>query len=125
MNQSATIFLPWPDRKLSPNARGHWSTVARAKKRAKHDACYATMDAGLRKIDADAITVRVSFYPPDRRPRDIDNCIASMKAAFDGIAWAVGVDDSKWTLVIEPRGPVERQGKVKVTLEWEQKARAA
>lgn len=125
MKQSGTIFLPWPDRKLSPNAREHWSSVAKVKKRAKHDACYATMDAGLRNIDAEAITVRVSFYPPDRRPRDIDNCLASMKAAFDGIAQAIGIDDSKWKIEINPRGPVEKHGMVKVELEWERKADAA
>lgn len=125
MMQSATIFLPWPDRKLSPNARVHWATLASERKKAKAHAFYIVRSDGVGIIDADAITVGVSFYPPDRRPRDIDNCISSCKAAFDGIAQAIGIDDSQWKFGPPTIGPVEKYGLVKVVLEWEQKARAA
>lgn len=125
MIQLATIYLPWPDRRLSPNGRHHWSQVARAKKAAKRSAHYSVLEAGLRKIDADAIAVRVSFFPPDRRTYDDDNLLARMKAALDGISQAIGVDDSKFSIRGIVRGPVEKQGKVKVELEWNAKARAA
>jgi crossover junction endodeoxyribonuclease RusA len=115
----AEIFLPWPDRRLSPNARGHWSSLARAKKSAKNVAYYTTLEAGIGKIEADSMTVRYSFFPPSRRAYDLDNLVASMKAAADGIALAIGVDDSKWNIAVSPRGPVERNGMVKVELEWE------
>lgn len=115
---SAEIILPWPDKRLSPNARMHWAKLADAKKRAKKDAHNLTLAAGIRKIAADALTARVSFYPPDRRPRDIDNALASCKAYFDGIALAIGVDDSKWQIELAPKGPVDKDGKVKVELEW-------
>lgn len=115
---TATIFLPWPDKRLSPNARGHWSRLAAAKKAAKTTAYYTALEAGLGKIEADMIRVRYVFYPPDNRPRDTDNMIASCKAYGDGIAQAIGIDDSKWELSIAPRGPVERNGMVKVELEW-------
>jgi crossover junction endodeoxyribonuclease RusA len=81
-------------------------------------AYYATLQAGIGKIDADSIEVRVSFYPPDRRPRDTDNMIASCKSFFDGISQAIGIDDSAWTLSIAPRGPIEKNGMVKIELEW-------
>ncbi|AEH79074.1 endonuclease [Sinorhizobium meliloti] len=116
---TAEIFLPWPDRRLSPNSRGHWVTLARAKKKAKQDAYFAALEAGVGKIKADAITVRYSFFPPTHRSYDLDNLVASMKAAADGIAMAIGVDDSKWRLEIAPRGPIERNGMVKVDLEWQ------
>ncbi|MGO8242966.1 endonuclease [Rhizobium johnstonii] len=115
----AVIFLPWPDRRLSPNARGHWSSLARAKRAAKEAAFYLTKQAGVEKIQAESLTVRYSFFPPSRRAYDLDNLVASMKAAADGIALAIGVDDSKWNIAIDPRGPVEKNGMVKVQLEWE------
>jgi crossover junction endodeoxyribonuclease RusA len=115
---TAEIFLPWPDRRLSPNARVHWSSLARAKKSAKLAAFYLTKEAGLDRIEADSLTVRYSFFPPSRRAYDLDNLVASMKAAADGIALAVGIDDSKWSIAISPRGPVEQNGMVKVELEW-------
>lgn len=115
---SATVYLPWPDRRLSPNARVHWSHLSRAKKAAKRTAYYTALEAGLSKIDTDTISVKVSFFPPDRRPRDTDNMLASCKAALDGISQAIGIDDSKWNLSIAPRGPVEKEGMVKVELEW-------
>lgn len=118
----ATVFLPWPDKKLSPNARHHWSVVARAKKAAKRTAYYTALEAGLGKIDAERISVLVSFYPPDRRPRDTDNMVSSLKAGFDGLSQAIGIDDSKWELTISPRGPIEKNGLVKVELQWEETA---
>jgi len=114
----AEIFLPWPDKRLSPNARVHWRALAHAKKMARKIAFYTVKEAGIGKIDADSVLVRYSFFPPSQRRYDMDNLIASMKAAGDGIADAIGIDDGAWTLAIAPRGPVERNGMVKVELEW-------
>lgn len=120
----ASFFLPWPDKRLSPNARGHWATLARAKKVAKQAAYYAALEAGIGMIDAEAISVRYVFYPPDNRARDTDNMVASVKAYGDGIALAIGIDDSKWELSIAPRGPVQKHGMVKVELVWNEMAKA-
>lgn len=118
MTKTAEIFLPWPDRKLSPNARLHWAALSRIKRRAKNEAFWLTKQAGLGKIEAESISVRYVVFPPDRRTRDQDNIIASLKAYADGIAEAIGVDDSKWNISIAPRGPVERNGMIKVELDW-------
>lgn len=115
---NATVFLPWPDRRLSPNARVHWSSLARAKKAAKNAAYYTVLEAGVGKTLADSLSVRYSFFPPSRRAYDLDNLVASMKAAADGIALAIGIDDSKWNIAVSPRGPVEKNGMVKIDLEW-------
>jgi Holliday junction resolvase RusA-like endonuclease len=40
------------------------------------------------------IHVRCRWFMKDRRRRDADNLLGSMKAAFDGIADALGFDDS-------------------------------
>lgn len=115
---TAVVYLPWPDKRLSPNARVHWRALAHAKKMARRVAYYSVKEAGIGKIEADSLLVRYSFFPPSRRKYDLDNLIASMKASADGIADAVGVDDSAWTLAVSPRGPVEKNGMVKVELEW-------
>lgn len=115
---TATLYLPWPNKVLSPNARVHWGKLSIAKRAAKAEAYYIVRAARLMNIKASTLTVRVQFFPPDRRHRDTDNMLASCKAAFDGLSWAFGIDDSRWDLSIAPRGGVEKGGKVRVDLEW-------
>jgi len=114
----ALFYLPWPAKALSPNARVHWSVLARAKKSAKNTAFYLVKEAGIGKIEADSLSVQYTFYPPSRRAFDLDNALSSLKAASDGIALAVGVDDSAWTITIKKAGAIEKGGMVKVQLEW-------
>jgi hypothetical protein len=38
----------------------------------------------------------ITAYPPDRRERDDDNVKASLKGHRDGIAQALGIDDSRF-----------------------------
>jgi hypothetical protein len=118
---TAEIFLPWPDRRLSPNGRQHWAQIAHAKRAAKRTAYYAALEAGIGKIDADSLSVRLIFFPPDNRRRDIDNLLSSQKAALDGVAQAIGIDDSRWRIALELRSPIERAGMVKVELEWNER----
>lgn len=102
------ITLPWPDNKLSPNARVHHFVLARAKAKAKSAAnilaFLAYREIGRPKIIG-AVDVSITFHPPDNRRRDIDNMLASNKAALDGIADAIGVDDSKWNLSLSKGDP--------------------
>lgn len=102
-----TVTLPWPPASLSPNARLHWASAARAK-RAYREQCYWRAKVAFTRIDAESVAVKIEFHPPDRRRRDLDNCIASMKSGLDGIADAIGVDDSRWALTAvmgEPTKP--------------------
>jgi crossover junction endodeoxyribonuclease RusA len=93
-----TFDLPWPPSRLNPNVRQHWTSLARHKRRYR-DACRLTaMSQGAAKIEAERLTVTLQFVPPDRRKRDLDNCIAAMKSGLDGLADALGVDDNKWRL---------------------------
>ncbi len=94
------IDLPWPDSKLSPNARIHWAQ--KAKIAASHRQCaYVSCLAKSRRDYRDALKLSnnlramITFYPPDRRKRDLDNLHASCKFYLDGIAQAFGFDDSK------------------------------
>ena len=93
-----SITLPWPPSALSPNARHHWRVHAKAKK-AYREACSLTaMSQGATQVESDELAVALVFVPPNRRARDLDNCIAAMKSGLDGLADVLGVNDNRWTL---------------------------
>lgn len=95
------IVFPWPPADLSPNARVHWAKLARAKKTYRM-ACFAQAHVqGIKPAQAERVAVHLTFVPPDRRKRDLDNLIASMKAGIDGLADAMRLDDSKFRLTFE------------------------
>jgi len=94
---SAVLILPWPVAALWQNSRAHWRTRADATKKARNEAGLIAMAGGLRKPGCDGAHLEWAFIPPDNRRRDLSNAIASTKAAIDGIADALGVDDSTFT----------------------------
>lgn len=106
--------LPWPPKELSPNAREHWGRKARVTKQARHTAGVIAHVASVRKDHA-ARSLTFTFAPPDRRKRDDDNLIASLKAYRDGIADALGCDDNEFTVTYAFAAPV-KGGEVRVTL---------
>ncbi len=94
------IELPWPAKALSPNARVHWAVLAKAKKAYRTRCRVIGSQAGLGAVPVGdrPVAVHLTFFAPDRRARDWDNLVASMKAGLDGLADAMGVDDSRWRL---------------------------
>ena len=89
-----TICLPWPDKALSPNARGHWSAKAKAAKPARARANLECLLANVPRSLTRPV-MRVDFYPPDARQRDDDNLVGSFKNFRDGIADYLGTSD-RW-----------------------------
>jgi crossover junction endodeoxyribonuclease RusA len=99
---SLTLTLPWPSADLSPNARVHPLVRHRAAKSAKNYAfnmAFALMGPlGIRKGTwRGAIEVALTFHPSADRRFDLDNALAREKARLDGVALALGVDDSAFT----------------------------
>jgi Holliday junction resolvase RusA-like endonuclease len=110
------IILPWPDKILSPNFRGHRAVKAKAVKSARKVGGLSTLAAGV-KIDWEGdIHFWVTFYPPSKRRYDDDNLVAQMKAARDGIADALGVDDKQFRLHVWLSDTVVKGGRVEVKL---------
>lgn len=101
------IRLDWPPSVLSPNARTHWSKRASAAKKYRAEACLMANAMGCRALGCDSLTVEITFCPPDKRRRDVDNMLASIKSGLDGIADATGVDDSTWHYGITRGDPVK------------------
>lgn len=106
------ITLPWPDPRLSPNAREDRRRIADVRKAQKDQAFWLAKKARMQFPHlSQQPHVRVTFHPPDKRRRDLDNMLASVKSALDGVALATGVDDSLWGLTII-KGPVTKGGAV-------------
>jgi len=94
------IELLWPHKHLSPNARVHWAVKSKHVKAARQEAflCVATGGGVLDLLGTTGLRVSYTFHPGMKRRRDLDNLIASTKATTDGIAVALGVDDSTFKL---------------------------
>jgi len=98
--RSVTVTLPLPPRELSPNhtvgSRGGRFRKAGKTKQYRVVAAWAAVDAMVehnfdhKREDGPCLwptaTVQATFYFKDKRRRDRDNLLASMKAAFDGLA---------------------------------------
>lgn len=85
------------------------------------DGCsVGSCQAGLKRQQFDdvrGLTVRVTFFPPNNRAHDADGVVSSLKAAFDGIADVIGVDDKLWAIT-PVRGPVDApNGSIRIELE--------
>ncbi len=117
------LVLPFPDKRLSPNARLHWRQKADAAKRARWDASYAVLEAAKGSlsetrralVDMTRIPLTVCFYPPVRRHRDDDNMVGAFKSYRDGIADALGVNDRRFQphyIFADP----EKPGRVEVEI---------
>lgn len=111
------IILPWPPVALSPNARLHWSALAKAKKAYRTECFYQARHAGIAAgmFGKDAkVHVSLEFYPPDRRHRDEDNMLASMKSGLDGLADALGIDDRHFKTTFEVAATIDGMVKVRI-----------
>ena len=108
------ICLPWPNKLLSPNARAHHFARARAAKAARSLAWGLTLEA-MHGRKLASVSLAWQFCPPSRRRYDLDNLVAQHKAAQDGIADALGIDDSKFRTTYSIGAPV-KDGAVHVTI---------
>lgn len=93
MTREYLLRLDWPDKALSPNSHRHWRARHKATAFARHAAWAKCKARGVPKMDGAVLTF--DFAPPDRRKRDLHNMPHSMKATIDGIADALGCDDSE------------------------------
>jgi hypothetical protein len=90
------IELPWPPSDLSGHAKGHWRGKAGVTAKHREWARVAGKAAGpIELAAAGDIAISVTFVPPDRRG-DRVNFPNRLKPYFDGIADAIGVNDSRF-----------------------------
>ena len=111
------IELPWPDSSLAPNRKNgrHWGAVHSAKVKRLADARYLALAAMRQQGYAPppgTLPLVVTFHAPDKRRRDLDNLLAALKADFDGVAQALGVDDQQFEPLTLRRGAPVKGGLV-------------
>jgi len=89
------ITFPWPPKELSPNRSIHWAALGRSKKKYKTDCMWICKAAKLPTKFKDRVfcAPQITFNPPDKRLRDMDNCVAAFKAGQDAMAEALGIND--------------------------------
>lgn len=100
------IKLPYPPKELSPNARVHWGRKHSAAKVYKQE-CFVAFH-GVKVIGNAPIRLHLDFYPRTKHATDDDNLVAAFKAGRDGIAAALGIDDSRFKVfprVMDETGP--------------------
>lgn len=97
--QVKEILLPYPPRELHPNGRAHWGAKARHARKQRAEAILLAKQAGYDKMKwptEGRLCVWITGYARDRRRRDADGLLSSIKWALDGIAETMGVDDSRF-----------------------------
>lgn len=112
------ICLPWPDRELHPNARAHWGRKAKLAKLSKIEAGWYAEAAGWGRTEwpEGRLHVWIDAYPPDRRRRDADGLLSSLKAHLDGIAEVMGVDDRRFVPHPFIKDEVRKGGEVRIRI---------
>lgn len=109
------INLPWPPAILSPNRRDHWAKKSTVRKKYKQD-CGWVAKTVRPNFPEGEIKLSIRFYPPDKRRRDMDNMLASLKSGLDGIAETWGVNDSRFRLELSI-GPPVKNGSVVISID--------
>lgn len=114
------IHLPWPPSELSPNKRNHWHKSAKAKAAYRERCRVETMLQQPGKLPDGPLALHLEFVPPDRRRRDRDNLLASMKAGLDGLADALRIDDARFdsiTIRVDASGVLSKaRSRVRLTI---------
>lgn len=108
------VIYPFPPNVLSPNARAHWSEIARHKKQVRHDGKYLTIVNKVSVTPDQPVILSIVFRPSTKCKYDIDNAFARCKALIDGIADALNVDDSQFLYQLS-RGEPMKGGAVEIT----------
>lgn len=102
-----SVKLPWPAKELNPNARVHFRAKAATVKEYRTSAYWLTKASGMAAPAEGGIALRIDFHPPDKRRRDLDNMLSSVKAGIDGVADALEVNDLRFGYWLSREDPVK------------------
>lgn len=116
-----SIEVAWPPSVLAPNARAHWRIAAPARTKYRDECAMiarASRSEFVRLCGASqTYALALRFVPATKRRRDDDNLVAAFKAGRDGIAVALGIDDSRFVLMpVEIADALARPPRVIVSL---------
>ena len=96
-----TIRLPYTTPPLSLNSRMHWATKANVTSGLRVGTAILAVDGRIPPCDR--IRVTLIYVPRDKRTRDRDNLVATLKPCIDGLVDAgIVPDDSPEYVTWEP-----------------------
>lgn len=114
------IELDFPPSDLFPNrAKGrHWAALHAVKTRYRETSAWLAKHQ-IRSWDPPEgdIRLKLTFQMPDKRMRDADNCLAAAKAALDGLADALQVNDRQFQPIVIHRILGNKPGKLVVEID--------
>lgn len=120
--RSIEVTLPWPAPQVFPNFRNshHWRKSWKQVKRQRETAFTLAAEQIGRKTIPQAQngpwSLHLDIFPPNARRRDADGMVGANKANIDGIADALRVDDSRFTITHTIHPPRRPHGAVVVTV---------
>lgn len=108
------VELPWYPRLLSPNKSKNLNSFHRAKLVRDYRAlCHGICLEQNAKFDREGkIPTVITFYPPDRKKRDLDGMLSGMKNGIDGVCEYLGIDDYRLRPIVLDVGDPVKGGKV-------------
>lgn len=113
------IELDFPPAELFPNrAKGtHWGKLYQVRSDYRDGSTFlAKHQINNWKHDGYNIRLKLTFQMPDKRHRDSDNCLAAAKAALDGLADALMINDKFFEPIEIHRELGSKPGKLIVEL---------
>ncbi len=117
---SLTLTLPWPDRRLSPNARLNWQAKLGAKQQARNVGKFAALmeldGKDLPEWMDGELCMSLTIHPPSRRRMDQDNLLASLKSTLDGVMQGFAIDDSQIKRTVIEWGELIKGGQIALRL---------
>ena len=90
------VELPFPPSELFPNRmKGRaWASLYKIKGKCRETGFYLTKQEKRNWTwNGGNIKIKLMYVMPDKRLRDIDNCLAASKSLLDGLADALQVND--------------------------------
>ena len=111
------VVLPWTGPPLSLNDRGNWRSKARQTAQVRSATGWAVKAARVPFLSR--CEVLLTYYPRDRRRRDADNLVATLKVCADAMVDAgVCLDDTPDLMVkkMPVIGPVVKGGRLTLTI---------
>lgn len=123
---SISVTLPWPDRRLFPNARVFWATKAKLVKSHRRLAYFEALKiqdaipAEIRANESIKINYTIQCVPKINRHRDEDGILSACKSYLDGVSDAIGINDRRFHIKGVDILPAEKPGSITLTFWWEE-----
>lgn len=115
--RSWTLVLPWTAPPITLNARKHWAAKAAQTRNVRATAAILARAQHIPPLAR--CEALLTYSPRDRRRRDADNLVGTLKALCDGLVDAWVVPDDTPDLMVKPMpviGPVTKGGQLTLTV---------